>query len=149
MNRQTFFAKNNEVPRHWVHVDATDQVFGRLAVRIATILMGKNKPQYTPHHDVGDFVVVTNAEKIRMTGNKLDQKFFRTFSGHPSGQKARSYRIMMEKHPELLLERAVWRMLPSSRLARQMLKKMKVYRGPDHPHQAQRPATIDLSLESS
>lgn len=144
MNRQTYLAKNDEVDRHWVHMDATDQVLGRLAVRIATILMGKNKPEYTPHHDVGDFVVVTNAERIRLTGNKLDQKVFQTYSGHPGGLKTRTYRTMIEKHPDLLLARAVRRMLPKNRLARRMLKKLKIYRGPDHPHQAQRPESLDL-----
>ena len=139
MNRQTYLAKNNEVPRDWQHVDATDQVLGRMATRIATVLMGKNKPQYTPHHDVGDFVVVVNAEKIKLTGAKLDQKFYQTYSGHPGGQKNFSYRWMIQNKPELLVTNAVRRMLPKNRIARQMLKKLKVYRGPEHPHQAQQP----------
>ena len=144
MNRQTFHAKNNEVPQAWHHIDATDQVLGRLATRIAVILMGKHKPQYTPHHDVGDFVVVTNAEKITLTGNKLDQKLYRTFSGHPSGQKTMTYRQMIEKKPELLIETAVRKMLPKNKLASAMLKKLKVYAGPDHPHQAQNPQPLEL-----
>ena len=143
MNPQTYMAKNEEVPRNWIHMDAADQVLGRLAVRIAIILMGKHKPQYTPHHDVGDFVVVTNAEKIRLTGKKLDQKVFTTYSGHPGGRKTRSYRTMLEQHPERLLEQSVRRMLPKNRLARQMFKKLKVYRGPRHPHQAQQPLPTD------
>lgn len=144
MNRQTFHAKNHEVPQAWHHIDATDQILGRMATRIAVILMGKHKPQYTPHHDVGDFVVVTNAEKIKLTGNKLDQKLYRTFSGHPGGQKTRTYRQMLEKKPELLLEAAVRRMLPKNKLASAMLKKLKVYAGPDHPHQAQDPKPLEL-----
>ena len=144
MNRQTYLAKNDEVDRNWVHVDATDQVLGRLAVRIATILMGKNKPQYTPHHDVGDFVVVTNAERIRLTGNKLDQKVFQTYSGHPSGLKSRTYRTMLEQHPDLLLARAVRRMLPKNRLARRMVKKLKIYPGSEHKHAAQQPRQLEL-----
>lgn len=142
MNRQTYLAKNNEVPREWQQVDASEQILGHMATRIATILMGKNKPQYTPHHDVGDFVVVVNAEKIKITGSKLDQKFYQTYSGHPGGQKNYSYRWMIEHKPELLVQNAVRRMLPKNRLARQMLKKLKVYRGPDHPHQAQRPEAL-------
>ena len=142
MNRQTFHAKNNEVPQNWVLVDATDQVMGRLASRIAVILMGKHKPQYTPHHDVGDFVVVTNAEKLRLTGNKADQKVHKSFSGYPSGQKTYTYRWMMEHRPEALFEKAVQRMLPKNRLGAKMLKKLKVYRGSDHPHQAQQPAPM-------
>lgn len=144
MNRQTYQAKNDEVPQRWLHIDATDQVLGRLAVRIATILMGKHKPQYTPHHDTGDFVVVTNAGKVRLTGRKLDQKFFQSYSGYPSGLKEYSYRTMLQKNPELLLERAVRRMMPKNKLSRHMLKKLKVYRGPEHPHQAQQPEPLVL-----
>jgi large subunit ribosomal protein L13 len=144
MNRQTFHAKNHEVPQAWHHVDATDQILGRMATRIAVILMGKHKPEYTPHHDVGDFVVITHAEKIRLTGNKLDQKLYRTFSGHPSGQKTRTYRQMIETRPELLLETTVRKMLPKNKLGAAMLKKLKVYAGPDHPHQAQDPQPLEL-----
>ncbi len=144
MNRQTYLAKNDEVTREWRLIDATDQVLGRLAARLATILMGKDKPTYTPHHDVGDYVVVTNASKIRLTGSKLDQKFFQTYSGYPSGQKNYSYRWMLENKPELLLERAVRRMMPRNRLARKQLAKLKVYAGPEHPHQAQQPKLVEL-----
>ena len=144
MNRQTFHAKNSEVTQAWHHVDATDQVLGRMATKIAVILMGKHKPEYTPHHDVGDFVVVTNAEKITLTGKKLDQKLYRTFSGHPSGQKTRTYRHMIANKPELLLETAVRKMLPKNKLASAMLKKLKVYAGPDHPHSAQDPQPLEL-----
>lgn len=144
MNRQTTLAKNNEAPRQWVHIDATDQVLGRLAARIAVILMGKNKPTYTPHHDVGDFVVVTNVDKIRLTGAKLDQKFFQTYSGYPSGQKNYSYRTMLKDKPQLLLERAVRRMMPKNKLARHQLAKLKSYVGDQHPHSAQQPTTLEL-----
>ncbi len=144
MNRQTFQAKNHQVPRCWQQVDATDQILGRMATRIATVLMGKNKPQYTPHHDVGDFVVVINAEKIKLTGSKLDQKFYQTYSRHPGGQKNYSYRWMIQNKPELLILNAVRRMLPKNRIARQMLKKLKVYRGAEHPHQAQQPTPLAL-----
>jgi len=145
MNRQTFHAKNGEVPRNWHHVDATNQVLGRLAARLAVVLTGKHKPQYTPHHDVGDFIVVTNVERLHMTGSKLDQKHFQTYSGHPSGQKNYTYRHMMEHQPEKLLERAVRRMMPRNRLARQQLKKLKIYRGAEHPPTAQQPQPMELS----
>ncbi len=139
MNRQTFLAKNGQVAQKWLLVDATDQVLGRLSCKLAMILMGKHKPEYTPHVDTGDFVIVTNVDKMRVTGNKPDIKFFQTYSGYPSGQKNFSYRWMLEHKPELLLERAVRRMMPRSRLSRHMLGKLKIYRGTDHPHQAQRP----------
>lgn len=144
MNRQTYLAKNDEVARQWRHVDATDQVLGRLATRIATMLLGKDKPEYTPHHDVGDFVVVTNVEKLRLTGRKGEQKYFQTYSGYPGGLKEYSYDQMLAEKPELLLERAVRRMMPRNRLARQQLKKLKMYRGSEHPHQAQRPVPVEL-----
>ncbi len=144
MNRQTYLAKNDEVTRDWRLIDATDQVLGRLAARLATILTGKDKPTYTPHHDVGDYVIVTNAQKIRLTGAKLDNKFFQTYSGYPSGQKNYSYRWMMENKPELLLERAVRRMMPRNKLARHQLSKLKIYAGAEHPHQAQQPKTMEL-----
>ena len=144
MNRQTYLAKNNEVPQEWQQVDASGQILGHMATRIATILMGKNKPQYTPHHDVGDFVVVVNADKITLTGAKLDQKFHQTYSRHPGGQKNYSYRWMVQNRPELLIQNAVRRMLPKNRLARQMLKKLKVYRGTEHPHHAQQPVSLAL-----
>jgi len=144
MTRQTFHAKNGEVDQCWWQVDATDLTLGRLSVKLATILMGKNKPQYTPHHDVGDFIVVTNADKIRLTGNKADQKFYKTYSDHPGGQKQFSYRWMLEHKPQLLLERSVRRMLPKNKLARKQLSKLKVYRGEDHPHQAQQPQPLTI-----
>ncbi len=144
MNRQTYLARNDEVPREWLLVDAQDQILGRLATRLARILLGKHKPQYTPHTDVGDFVVVMNAEKIRLTGAKLDQKFYQRYSGHPSGRKQFSYRWMLEHRPELLLENAVRRMMPRNRMSRKQLAKLKVYRGTDHPHAAQQPQPLAL-----
>lgn len=144
MNRQTYHAKNNQVPQHWHLVDASDQILGRLASQIAVLLMGKHKPQYTPHQDVGDFVVVTNASKLRMTGSKLDRRLFETYSGYPGGRQTYTYRQMLEKNPELLLQRTVRRMLPRTKLGRQMLKKLKVYPGAEHPHQSQKPETLEL-----
>jgi len=144
MNRQTYLAKNQQVPQDWWIVDATDLVMGRLASKLAMVLMGKNKPQYTPHHDVGDFVIVTNASQIRLTGNKADLKVYQTFSGHPSGRKTRTYRWMLENRPELLITRAVQRMLPKNKIARQQIKKLKVYSGDEHPHQAQSPQQLPL-----
>ena len=144
MNRQTTLAKNNEVAQEWVHIDATDLVLGRVSTQIAMILMGKTKPTYTPHHDVGDFVVVTNAEKIKLTGKKLDQKTHEHFTGHPSGRKVKSFRDVLAKHPERLIEESVRRMLPKNKIGSKMLTKLKVYAGPEHPHQAQNPKALEL-----
>ena len=140
--RQTFHAKNREVPRNWHVVDATDQILGRLSSKLAVILMGKHKPEYTPHHDVGDFVVVTNVEKIRLTGSKPDLKTFQRYSRYPGGRKVYSYRWMLEHRPEQLLTRSVGRMLPKNRLARKQLLKLKIYQGNEHPHQAQEPQPL-------
>ncbi|WP_432799239.1 50S ribosomal protein L13 [Poriferisphaera sp. WC338] len=145
MNRQTYHAKNNEVKQDWHIVDASDKILGRLATELAVILMGKNKPTYTPHHDVGDFVIVTNASKIKLTGNKADQKFYETFSGHPSGRKLVPYGKMREQKPELLLKSAVRRMLPKNKLASVMLSKLKVYGGEEHPHHAQQPKALEIT----
>ena len=144
MNRQTTLARNETVQRDWLVVDATDQVLGRLSAKLAMILMGKTKPEYTPHTDVGDFVVVTNVEKLVVKGSKPTTKFFQTYSGYPSGQKRFSYEWMLQNKPELLLERSVRRMLPKNKLASAMLKKLKVYAGPEHPHQAQNPKAVTL-----
>jgi len=144
MNRQTTLAKNDDFPRHWIHVDATDLVLGRLSTEIAMILMGKTKPHYTPHCDTGDFVVVTNCEKIKVTGKKLDQKHLERFSGHPSGRKLVSYRTVMATRPERLLEESVRRMLPKNKLGSKMLLKLKAYAGSEHPHAAQNPKSLEL-----
>jgi len=144
MERQTYFAKPGEVDRAWHVIDADGQVLGRMATRIATILMGKDKPQYTPHCDVGDFVIVVNAEKVKLTGRKLDQKFETTYSGYPGGQKQRSYRELRDKRPRKLIELAVRRMLPRSTMGQNLITKLKVYEGPEHPHAAQQPAPLEL-----
>ena len=144
MNRQTYHARSQDVPRQWHHVDATDQVLGRLATRLAVILMGKHKPQYTPHQDVGDFVVVTNAEKIKLTGNKLEAKRYYRHTGYPGGLKEITLRNLLQKHPTRAVEYAVRGMLPKNRLGRRMFKKLKVYAGPDHPHEAQQPEPLEL-----
>ncbi|MCL2438447.1 MAG: 50S ribosomal protein L13 [Coriobacteriia bacterium] len=141
---KTYYAKPGEVQRDWVLVDATDMVLGRLATRVAEILKGKTKPQYTPHIDVGDFVVVINAEKIRLTGNKAAAKSYFSHSGYPGGLKEVSFERMLEKHPERIIEKAVKGMLPKNSLGRSMGKKLKVYAGPEHPHVAQNPQAIDL-----
>ena len=141
---KTYYAKPGEVQRDWVIVDATDMVLGRLATRVAEILKGKTKPQYTPHVDVGDFVVVINAEKIRLTGNKAAAKNYYSHSGYPGGLKEVSFERMLEKHPERIIEKAVKGMLPKNSLGRSMGKKLKVYAGPEHPHEAQNPQLIEL-----
>ncbi|MGI9014060.1 MAG: 50S ribosomal protein L13 [Phycisphaerales bacterium] len=139
MPRQTTFARQGDVNTQWLHFDAQDQILGRMATRIATVLMGKHRPEYTPHVDTGDFVIVTNASGLRMTGRKLDHRLKMRFTGYPGGLKAVPYRDVLEKHPERLVEDAVRRMLPKGRLGRKMLSKLKVYAGPEHPHQAQQP----------
>ncbi|GAB4280093.1 MAG: 50S ribosomal protein L13 [Coriobacteriia bacterium] len=141
---KTYHAKPGEVQRDWYVVDATGIPLGRLATRVATILRGKHKPQYTPHVDTGDYVVVINAEKVRLTGNKLQQKVYRRHSGHPGGLKEVSAEKLLAERPELVVEKAVKGMLPKNTLGRQMGKKLKVYAGPDHPHQAQDPRPLDL-----
>lgn len=142
MERQTYFAKTGEVPRQWHVLDADGQVLGRMATKIATILMGKHKPQYTPHTDTGDFVVVVNAEKLVMTGRKADQKFRKRYSGYPGGLKEVSYRELMQRNPGEVVELAVKRMLPKSELGQNLIKKLKVYAGPEHPHAAQSPQPL-------
>ncbi len=135
----TISAKPGEVQQSWYVVDATDQVLGRLATRIASILRGKHKPMFTPHVDVGDFVVVINADKVKLTGTKLDNKKYYRHSGYPGGLKTRTAREMLADRPEEVFRHAVWGMLPKNRLGRRLIGKLKVYRGADHPHQAQKP----------
>jgi large subunit ribosomal protein L13 len=141
---KSFMAKKGQCEQGWVLVDAKGAVLGRMAARIAPILMGKTKPTYTPHVDTGDFVIVVNADKIRVTGKKGDQKEYDRYTGYPSGRKIVSFADMMAKRPERVITLAVKRMLPKNRLGRKMLKKLKVYRGPDHEHQAQKPEKIEL-----
>jgi large subunit ribosomal protein L13 len=141
---KTYAVKASEIERHWWVVDAADQTLGRLATRIATLLEGKHKVTYTPHLDTGDHVVVVNAARVKVTGNKLVQKKYYRHSGYPGGLKEESLQALMARKPELVIERAVKGMLPQNRLGRAMIKKLKVYRGPDHPHQAQSPTTAEL-----
>ena len=145
---KTYMAKQGEVDQKWLVVDATDKVVGRLASDIAVVLMGKHRPTYTPHVDTGDFVVVVNAEKVAFTGDKWDQKTYRWYTGYP-GQKSISAADRRDKHPELILREAVRRMLPKNRLGRKMLKKLKIFVGPDHTHQAQQPEPSDLGSRSA
>ena len=141
---KTYYAKPNEVEREWVLIDATDQVLGRVAVKAAQILKGKHKPQYTPHVDTGDFVVIINADKIRVTGNKADDKRYYRHSGFPGGLKSETFIEAMAKHPERVIEHAVKGMLPKTTLGRKQGMKLKVYAGPEHPHAAQNPVKIDV-----
>jgi len=141
---KTYNAKPGEVAREWYLVDADGLTLGRLATRIADTLRGKRKPEYTPHVDTGDFVVVVNAERIAVTGNKLDQKRYYRHSGYPGGLRSRTLREQLERRPTEVLRVAVKGMLPKNRLARQQLTKLKIYAGPEHPHAAQNPRPLDL-----
>ncbi len=136
-------AKAGQVEQKWLHVDATDQIVGRLAGDIAVRLMGKHRPTYTPHVDTGDFVVVTNVEKVAFSGKKLLQKKYTWYTGYP-GLRSQTAEARLERHPERILHDAVRRMLPKSKLGTKMLTKLKLYAGPEHPHQAQNPVTVEL-----
>jgi large subunit ribosomal protein L13 len=148
---RTFTAKTEEIERQWYVVDAEGQTLGRLASRIAPILKGKHKPTYTPHLDCGDYVIVINADKVRVTGRKLDQKLYYRHSLYPGGLKSISLRDQLDKHPDRVLMAAVKGMLPKNKLGRQMIKKLKLYTGTAHPHQAQQPKPLkqDRKDESS
>lgn len=141
---KTFSAKASEVPRQWWIIDAKDQVLGQVAVKAANLLRGKEKPIFTPHVDTGDFVIVINAEKVRVTGKKEDQKTFMSFSGFVGGHKSENVGSRRARHPELLVERAVRGMIPHNRLGRAIYTKLKVYRGESHPHNAQQPQAVTL-----
>lgn len=145
---KTYMAKPGQIEQKWFHVDAEGRVVGRLASEIAVILMGKHRPTYTPHVDTGDYVVVTNVEKIHFTGNKWDKKTYTWYTGYP-GQKSITARDRAAKQPELILREAVRRMLPKNKLARKMLNKLKIYVGPDHPHACQQPETADMGKKVS
>lgn len=140
----TYFAKPGEIKADWHIIDASDQVLGRLASKIAVLIQGKHKPTYTPHVDSGDFVVVTNVEKIRVTGKKADVLEYDTYSRHPGGRKVYSLDEMRSKHPEKLIELAVRRMLPKSKMGRNILGHLKCYRGSEHPHAAQQPKPLKI-----
>jgi large subunit ribosomal protein L13 len=141
---KTWNAKPGEVARRWYVVDAEGQTLGRLASQIADTLRGKGKPEYTPHVDTGDFVVVVNAEKVAVTGKKLDEKLYRRHSGYPGGLRTRTLREELERRPTEVLRKAVRGMLPKNRLARAQLTKLKIYAGPEHPHSAQAPEPMKL-----
>lgn len=141
---RTFTTKSADIRHDWFVVDAEGKTLGRLASRIAAILKGKHKPVYSPHMDVGDYVIVINADKIQVTGRKLDQKIYYRHSGYPGGLKAISLRDQLAAHPERVLKAAVRGMLPHNRLGRAMFKKLKIYPGAEHPHQAQQPKLLDL-----
>ncbi|MCF8011744.1 MAG: 50S ribosomal protein L13 [Clostridiales bacterium] len=137
--RTTYMAKPNEVDRKWYVIDAENQVLGRLAAEVAHVLRGKHKPQFTPHVDTGDFVIIINAEKIRLTGNKIKQKMLYKHTGYPGGIKSMDYNTAIRSKPEKVIHKAVKGMIPHNRLGDRLAKKLKVYRGPEHPHQAQNP----------
>jgi large subunit ribosomal protein L13 len=141
---RTPFAKKNEVEKKWYLFDAKDEVLGRIAVKIAVCLRGKNKPIFTPNVDTGDFVVVVNAEKVKLTGTKLDNKLYYHHTGFIGGIKVETARQRLNNNPEKVITEAVWGMLPKNRLGRAMMKKLKVYRGTEHPHAAQKPEVVQL-----
>ena len=141
---RTYVPKEGEITREWVVMDAADQVLGRLATEVARILRGKHKPDFTPYLDTGDFVVIVNAERVRLTGAKLDDKVYYRHSGRPGSLKSETARERLDKHPERVIQAAVWGMLPKNRLGRKLLRKLKVYSGSEHPHEAQQPKTHTL-----
>jgi large subunit ribosomal protein L13 len=141
---RTQFAKKGDVEQKWYLVDAKDAVLGRLAVRIANRLRGKYKPQFTPHTDTGDFIIVINADKLKLTGKKLDNKVYYSHSEYPGGIKAETARERLTKKPEKVIFSAVWGMLPKGRLGRAMIKKLKIYSGAEHPHEAQKPELLSV-----
>ena len=142
--QKTYYPKPGDVTKEWYLVDATDQNLGRLANRIAQVLLGKNKPHFTPGVDVGDYVVVINAEKIAVTGKKLDDKYYYRHSGYPGGLKKISLRNQLAKFPDRVIKSAVWGMLPHNRFGRKLIKNLKIYTGEEHPHAAQKPQKLEL-----
>ncbi|ADG87326.1 50S ribosomal protein L13 [Thermobispora bispora] len=142
---RTFSPKSSDVERRWWVIDATDVVLGRLASQVAILLRGKHKPIYAPHVDTGDFVIVVNADKVALTGNKLTQKRAYRHSGYPGGLRSVTYEELMKKRPDRVVEKAVRGMLPKNSLGRKMAKKLKVYAGPEHPHQAQKPVPYQIT----
>ncbi len=141
---KTYSAKAGEIKRDWWLVDATDQTLGRLSAKLAMILQGKNKPVYTPHMDTGDFIVVVNVEKMRITGRKLDQKIYYRHTGYSGGQRATKMRDMMNDNPERVLTHAVKGMLPKNKISSAQLKKLKIFSGPEHTHAAQQPRVLEI-----
>jgi large subunit ribosomal protein L13 len=141
---KSYMARPLEVERKWYVVDAEGKHLGRLATEIVRVLRGKNKPQYTPHVDVGDFIVVVNADRVAVTGRKAEQRVYRRHSGYPGGMKETSYEQMLARKPTEILRKAVYGMMPKTRLARKQFKKLKIYAGPEHPHAAQDPQTLEV-----
>ena len=146
--QKTYYPKPDEIKRDWIIVDANDQTLGRLATKIATLLLGKHKPSFTPGVELGDYVIVINAERIRVTGNKMEDKIYYRVSRYPGGIKAINLRNQLAKHPERVIERAVWGMIPHNRMGRSVMRKLRVYAGPDHPHDAQQPKQLEEVLPS-
>lgn len=144
LSMKTFLPRADNIERKWYVVDANDKVLGRLATQIAMRLRGKHKPEFTPHLDTGDFIIVVNADKIRLTGKKMDKKLYYRHTGYMGGLKVRTARQMLDKKPEEVIRLAVRRMLPKNRLGRKQLKKLKIYAGPEHPHQAQTPEPLEI-----
>lgn len=145
LSYKTVSANKATVTKEWVVIDATDQVLGRLAVKAATLLRGKHKPNFTPHVDCGDNVIIINAEKVRLTGNKLDEKTYVRHSGYPGGQRSETAKELLKRRPLALVEHAVKGMLPKTRLGSEFFRNLHVYQGPEHPHQAQQPKQINLN----
>lgn len=141
--QKTYYPKSSEITKEWFLVDANEKNLGRLATQISTILLGKHKPEFTPGVDMGDFVIVINAKHIVVTGNKLDDKIYYHYTGYPSGLREITLRNQLLKHPERVIRSAVWGMLPHNKLGRQIIKKLKIYAGPDHPHGAQHPKPLE------
>jgi large subunit ribosomal protein L13 len=145
LSYKTVSANKATVTKEWVVIDATDQVLGRLAVKAATLLRGKHKPNFTPHVDCGDNVIIINAEKVRLTGNKLDEKTYVRHSGYPGGQRSETAKELLKRRPLALVEHAIKGMLPKTRLGSELFRNLYVYQGPEHPHQAQQPKQINLN----
>jgi large subunit ribosomal protein L13 len=141
--QKTYYPKAGEISQEWRLVDANDQYLGRLATQIASVLLGKHKPNFTPGVDIGDFVIVVNTRLIKVTGNKMEDKVYYHHTGYPSGIKSITLRELLKKHPERVIRRAVWGMLPHNKLGRKLMRRLKVYAGPDHPHAAQQPKTLN------
>ena len=139
----TYYPKSGEVTRDWYLVDANGQNLGRLATKIAGVLLGKGKPNFTPGVDTGDYVVVVNAERVQVTGNKMDEKVYYRHTGYPGGLKSITLRDQLARYPDRVLRRAVWGMLPHNKQGRRLIKNVKIYAGPDHPHEAQQPEPLD------
>jgi len=144
----TYFPKAGEIVRKWYVVDASGRTLGRLASQVARILMGKENPKYTPFLDTGDHVIVINADKVKTTGMKSEQKVYQHYTGYPGGLRTEEFRKRFDRKPELIVEQAVLRMLPKSKLGKQMISKLKVYRGEKHPHEAQRPETLTVAAKA-